>query len=147
MSNDFKFVFAPVLIFLAFVAFGEVFTLVAHILRFPAHGVGLYLMEVAQGFGTAAVLAALFCYPVALLYQRSGVVMALAMVLPTSYVYLANALSPSVPWSAAALAFYDLFAYVTLLVWGTWLARKHLQRSNITLERIRSRWKSAARAR
>lgn len=144
VSNDFKVVFAPALIFLAFVASGAVITLVAHILRFPAHGVALYLMEVARGFCTAAILAALFCYPVALLYQRSGVVMALAMVLPTSYIYVAGALSPSVRWTASAVAFYDLFAYATLLVSGTWLAHEHLQRSNVTFERITSRWKSAA---
>jgi hypothetical protein len=136
-------VFAPALIFIAFIAPGEVITLLAHLLRFPAHGVALYLMEMARGFCTAAVLSALFCYPVALLYQRSGVVMALAMVLPTSYLYLVNALSPAVPWTASAVAFYDLFAYLTLLVFGTWLAHQQLQRSNVTFEQVRGRWKSA----
>lgn len=97
-------------------------TVVAHTIRLRAHGVAFYLLSVAQGLCTAAVLAVLFCYPVALLYQRSGVVMALAMVLPASYFYLANVLSPPVQGAAAVIALYDLVAYVTLLVCGTWLA-------------------------
>jgi hypothetical protein len=144
VPKDFKIVFAPALIFLSFIAFGKVLTVVAHIVRFPAHGVAFYFMHVAQGFCTAAVLAALFCYPVALLYQRSGVIMALAMVVPASYFYLANALSPSVQGAGAVIAFYGLFAYVTLLVFGTWLAHAHLQRANVTLERVKGCWTSAA---
>jgi hypothetical protein len=144
MPRDLKIVFAPALIFLSFIAFGKVLTVVAHLIRFRAHGIAFYFMYITQAYCTAALLAVLFCYPVALLYQRSGIVMASAMALPASCFYLANALSPSVPGSAAVITLYSLFAYVTLLVYGTWLAHEHLQRSNVTLERVKGWWGSAA---
>lgn len=95
----------------------------------------VYGTLIAQGFLAAAVVSALFSYPLALLYRKFAVAVAIAMAAPVLVLRLPEIFNFSRHPYASAISSYEVLAYFTLLVAGVWMTRNQLTRSNIAVMR------------
>ena len=84
-----------------------------------------------QGFSAAALVAILFCYPLAFIYRKFATTMVLIMVLR-----LPELIDFNRHPIALTISVYEVLTFVVLLVVGTWLAYSHLMRSNIAVKRV-----------
>ena len=125
----------PVLIWAGFVAYGYNLEFFGEIIPIPEERSLIVGSLLAQGFLSAAVISVLFCYPLALLYQKSAVTVALVMSLPLLLLRLPELTAFDRHPIAIAISAYEVLTYTLLLVVGSWLAHSHLARSNPSLKR------------
>jgi hypothetical protein len=90
----------------------------------------VYATLLAQGFAAAAVVSAVFSYPLAYVYRKASVAIALVVSAPALVLRLPELFIPTRSSTGIALSIYELGAFVALLVGGAYLARIHLARSN-----------------
>ncbi len=136
----------PVLIGAGFIVYGHCMTFISDIFPMPVER-GLLTfgtqMEksliigrlLTPGFLSAAVISILFCYPMAFLYKKSSVTVALLMTLPVLFLRMPELTAFDRHPIALAISVYEVLAYALLLVVGTWLAYSHLARSNPSFKR------------
>lgn len=124
----------PVLTWAGFVGYGYSLVLFGQIIPIPEERSLVFGVLLAQGFLSAAVISVVFCYPVALLYQKSAVTVALVMSLPVLMLRLPEFTTFDRHPLAIAISAYEVLAYGLLLVVGVWLAHRQLTRSNIAFK-------------
>ena len=78
----------------------------------------------SQGFLAATLMAAVSSYPLARLYGRRAVVVALLMAVPVLFLALPGLTAPGQAPLAIFLSVWKLLAFVALLVGGTWIAAR-----------------------
>lgn len=125
----------PVLVWAGFVAYGYNVEFFGQLIPTPQDRSLVFGALLAQGFLAAAVISILFSYPLALIYRKSAVAVALVMALPVLVLRLPELSAFDRHPVALAISAYEVFAYAVLLVAGAWLAQRHLARSNIAVKR------------
>lgn len=124
----------PVLIWAGFVGYGYSLEFFGEIIPIPEERSLVLGALLAQGFLSAAVISVMFCYPVALLYQKSAATVALLMSLPVLMLRIPEITAVGRHPLAIAISAYEVLAYGLLLVVGVWLAHRQLTRSNIAFK-------------
>ena len=125
----------PVFVWAGFVAYGYNVEFFGQLIPIPQDRSLVFGALLAQGFLAAAVISILFSYPLALIYRKSAVAVALVMALPVLVLRLPELSAFDRHPVALAISAYEVFAYAVLLVAGTWLAQRHLARSNPVFKR------------
>jgi hypothetical protein len=116
----------PFVLWAGFVACGLLTKLAAQLMPLPAGGGLTIAVQLSQGFLAATLMAALCSYPLARLYGRRAVVVALLMSVPVLFAALPGLTAPDSSPLAIFLSVWNLLALVSLLVGGTWIAaRRH----------------------
>jgi hypothetical protein len=116
----------PLVLWAGFVAPSLLTRLAAQLMPLPAGGGLTIAVLMSQGFLAATLMAALCSYPLARLYGRRAVVVALLMSVPVLLVALPGFTETGRAPLAIFLSVWNLLALVTLLVGGTWIAtRRH----------------------
>ena len=121
----------PAFIWAGFVAYGYSLGVLGEIIPTPKEGSFVFGTLLAQGFLAAAVISILFCYPLAFLYQKSAVTVAMVMSLPVFMLRLPELIAFDRHPIAMAISVYEVLTYGVLLVVGAWLAHRHLSRLSI----------------
>ena len=118
----------PILILAGFVTYGYSLNFFSEIIPIPEERSLVFGALLAHGFLAAAVISILFSYPLALLYRKLAVTVALAMSVPVLVLLLPDLANFNRHPFAIAISAYHVLAYALLLVVGTWLAHNHLSR-------------------
>jgi hypothetical protein len=116
--------FLPFVLWAGFVACGLLTKLAAQLMPLPAGGGLTIAVQLSQGFLAATLMAALCSYPLARLYGRRAVVVALLMSVPVLFAALPGLTAPDGSPLAIFLSVWNLLALVSLLVGGTWIAAR-----------------------
>ena len=125
----------PVFVWAGFVAYGYNVEFFGQLIPISQDRSLVFGALLAQGFLAAAVISILFSYPLALIYRKSAVAVALVMALPVLVLRLPELSAFDRHPVALAISAYEVFAYAVLLVAGAWLAQRHLARSNPAFKR------------
>lgn len=123
-------VLVPAFIWAGFVAYGYSLGFFAETIPTPEKSTLVVGALLAQGFLAAAATSLLFSYPLALLYRKSALTVALAMSLPVLVLRIPEFTDPGRHPFAIVISAYELLAYTLLLVMGTWLAQRQLTHSS-----------------
>lgn len=86
----------------------------------------IYGALLLQGFIAAALVSALLCFPLAIVFRKHSPYAALAISLPVLLLRAQEFLGPSRHVFALLISAYEVLAYTILLVLGAWLAHKQL---------------------
>lgn len=121
----------PALTWAGFISYGFSLEFFATTIPTPQDRSLIFGSLLAQGFAAAALVAILFCYPLAFIYRKFAVTAALIMALPVLALRLPELTAFDRHPIALAISVYEVLAYATLLVAGAWLAHGHLMYSNI----------------
>ena len=121
---------APVFIGLSFIVYSQALKLFEQVITFPGQRSMIYAALLAQGFCAAAVIAVLFCYPLAYVYGRAAVAVAFLATIPVALVRVPELFESTWRPATILMSAYEIAAYTALLVCGTWLAYSRLSRSN-----------------
>ena len=89
----------------------------------------IYGRLIAEGFLSAGAVAAVFSYPLAVVYRHNAFVAALFLTLPVLYFRLPEITDWSRRTAGLVVSGYQIGAFVVLLVGGTALAHRHLSRA------------------
>lgn len=118
--------FVPAFIWAGFIAYGYSLAFFAETIPSPEKSMLLVGALLSQGFFAAATTSLLFSYPLALIYRKSAVAVALAMSLPVLVLRIPEFTDPDRHPFAIVISAYELLAYAMLLIMGTWLTQRHL---------------------
>jgi hypothetical protein len=121
----------PVLVLAGFMAYAYSLNFFVSVIPIPKDRSLVFGALLAQGFASAALVSILFCYPLAFIYRKFSIIIALVMILPVLVFYLPGLTRPGRNPIAIIISAYEILAYVVLLVAGAWLAHTHLMRSDI----------------
>jgi hypothetical protein len=127
----------PAFIWAGFVAYGYSLEALGDIIPTPKEGSFVVGTLLARGFLAAAVISILFCYPLALLYRKSAVTVAMVMSLPVLMLRLPELMAFDRHPIAIAISAYGVLTYGVLLVVGARLAHSHLSSSKMPTMAIR----------
>lgn len=119
-------VLLPVVLGVGVVLYGLALQLTRILMPTPAEGTLTIAILIGQGFLAATLNAALACYPLARLYGRAAVGVALLITLPVLAISHADP-TPARHLLATFLHAWELGCFVLLLVGATWLAQRRLQ--------------------
>ena len=89
----------------------------------------IYARLITEGFLSASAIAAVFSYPLAIVYRHNAFVAALFLTLPVLYFRLHEVTDLSRRTAVLVISGYQIGAFVVLLVGGTALAHRHLSRA------------------
>jgi hypothetical protein len=106
----------------------------AQVLPRPDSRLAVALVLIAQGFAGASIVAMLFVYPLAFVYRRLSVVIALLMAVPVLMLRLPEVMDTNRAPVSSLVSAYEIAAFAVLLVLGTALAHRHLSRLNAVRE-------------
>lgn len=112
----------PLVLWAGLVAYDLLTRLAAQLMPLPAEGGLTLAVQLSQGFLAATLMAAVSSYPLARLYGRRAVVVALLMAVPVLFLALPGLTAPGQAPLAIFLSVWKLLAFVALLVGGTWIA-------------------------
>lgn len=116
----------PAFAWAGFIAYGYSLEFFATSIPTPTDRSLIFGALIAQGFAAAALVSILFCYPLAFIYRKSAITIALIMVLPVLALRLPELTAFNRHPIALAISVYEVLAYAVLLVAGAWLANSHL---------------------
>ena len=125
-----RIVLFPALAYAIVFAYDYALGFITHTLPRPESRVGISLILLSQGFLAASIVAVLFVYPLAYVYRRACVVVALLMTLPVLYVRLPELMDDHRAPVSSVVSAYEIAAFTVLLVLGTAIAHRHLLRLN-----------------
>lgn len=131
LSTTFRLLLIPISMWTGFVMYGyglELFSTVIPIPEERSFGFGALL---AQGFLAAAVVTRIFSSPLAQIYRKNAVAVALVMSIPVLVLRLPELLKFSRHPYAIAISGYEVIAYAVLLIAGVWRSHNHTVRPNI----------------
>lgn len=114
----------PLVLWAGFVAPSLLTRLAALLMPLPAEGGLTIAVLMSQGFLAATLMAALCSYPLARLYGRRAVVVALLMSVPALYAALPGLTETGQAPLALFLPVWNLLALVALLAGGSWIAAR-----------------------
>ena len=137
-SRTIRFLLVPVVMWRGFIVYGISIDFFATAIPLPKDKSLIFGALLAQGFLAAATVSLLFSYPIAFLYRRKAVAIAVAMSIPVLVIRLPEILDFSRHPYAIAISGYEVLAYAVLLIIGTLLVNKHLSHSDNSFERARS---------
>ena len=103
-----------------FVAYGYLLALLATLLPQGENLQSAVALLLLQGFLAALLVGGAMSYPIAWLAGRYALWAALAAAVPVLVFRLPSLFDPTVHGIITAISLYEVFAYVTLLVVGTW---------------------------
>jgi hypothetical protein len=86
----------------------------------------IYGAFLLKEFIVAALIAALFCFPLAKVFRQYSPYAALAVSLPVLLIRVPELATPPYRVPHLIISTYGMIAYVLLLVLGTWLVHKQL---------------------
>lgn len=119
----------PALAWAGFIIYGYSLEFFATAIPTPQDRSLIFGALLVQGFAAAALVSILFCYPLAFIYRKSAITIALIMALPVLALRLPELTAFDRHPVALAISAYEVLAYAVLLVAGAWLAHGHLMRS------------------
>jgi hypothetical protein len=102
----------------------------AQVLPRPESRVAIALALIVQGFVGASIVAVVFVYPLAFLYRRLSIVIALLMTVPVFILRLPELIDTTRTPASSLVSAYEIAAFAVLLVFGTLIAHRHLSRLN-----------------
>jgi hypothetical protein len=135
----------PALVLAGFIAYAYSLEFFATAIPIPRNKQFVFGALLAQGFAAAALVSVLFCYPLAFIYRKFAITIALIMTLPVLVFRLSELTKFDRSPIAIAISWYEILVYAALLVAGAWLAHRHLIRSNISLGADTQQKNAAAR--
>lgn len=125
MSFTFRAVLLPSLAGVGFLVYGNVLGYLGDVIATNDHSL-IYGALLLQGFVAAALVAALLCFPLALVFRQHSPYAALAVSLPVLLLRVPELADSSRHVLALFISAYEVLAYAVLLVLGAWLAHKQL---------------------
>ncbi len=125
----------PALVWAGFIVYGNSLEFFATAIATPQDRRLIFGALLAQGFAAAALVSVLFCYPIAFIYRKFAVTIALIMTLPVMVFSLPELTKFDRNPIALAISWYEILSYAVLLVAGAWLAHRHLTRSDVAVKR------------
>jgi len=125
MSFAIRAVLLPGLGFAGVILYGQVLRYLGAVIVTTDRSL-IYGSLLLQGFVSAALVAAVLCFPLAKMFRQYSPYAALAISLPVLVLRIPELLDPSRHVIAWVMSAYDVLAYACLLVIGTWLAHKQL---------------------
>lgn len=138
MSLALRVLLLPVFAFLIFLLYGYSLEFFASAIPSSRESSFIYTTLLAQGFAAAALLSAVFSYPLAYVYRKGSVAIALIASAPILLLRLPELFIATRSPTAIAVSAYELGIFVTLLVGGAYFAHSHLARSNPSFHRTAS---------
>ena len=125
----------PALVCAGFIIYGRSLEFFSISIPTPQDRPLIFGALLAQGFVAATVVSILFCYPLAFIYRKSAIYVALIMAVPVLVLRLPELTAFDRHPIALAISAYEVLAYAVLLVAGAQLAHSHLMRSNNSFKR------------
>ncbi|RJG07674.1 hypothetical protein D3870_18230 [Noviherbaspirillum cavernae] len=119
----------PAVVWVGFVAYGTSLDFVERVIPLSSNRSFVYATLLGQGFISAAIVSAIFSYPLAFIYRRSAPLVALCMCAPVLFLRAPDIFS-SQSLAVSIVSTFEIFAYVILLTAGSWTAHTHVSRSN-----------------
>lgn len=101
----------------------------AIIIPIPEERSFVFSALLAQGFLAAALVSGIFSYPLAHIYRKNAVAVALVMSIPVLVLRLPELLNFSRHPYSIAISGYEIIAYSVLMVVGVWQSYNHIEHS------------------
>lgn len=129
MSFAFRAVLLPGLALVGFLVYGNMLGYLGDVIVTDDRSF-IYGALLLQGFVAAALVAALLCFPLAIVFRQNAPYAALAVSMPVLLLRVPELADSSRHVLALFISAYGVLAYAVLLVLGAWLAHKQLAPKN-----------------
>lgn len=114
----------PAFALMGFLLYGKAVELAAEFIPIPKERSLIWAALLTQGFVVATTITTIFAYPLAYVYQKKSAAVALLVCLPVLYLRVPELLDTKRNPLALAISYYEVGAFVILLVGGALLAQR-----------------------